>query len=731
MKKKKKKKNKSSVKLKNKLMDQVMDIFNNNPSHSYNYKQVSSLLNVNSKGKRKMVMDVLAELERSEYLKEVKKGKYQVSLESSIVEGRIEFTAKGTGYLISNDIQQEVFIANRNLNHALPGDRVKVRLYAHHRNKTLEGEVLQILERGKTQFVGKLSVSSNFAFLVTASRNVPFDIFIPIKKLKGAKDGQKAIARIIDWPGQVNNPFGEIVEVLGDSGDNETEMHAILAEYDLPHAFPDTVEQAAEKIPEAIPQEEYKKRRDFRDVPTFTIDPEDAKDFDDALSLRKLKDGKWEVGVHIADVTHYVQPDTILDKEAYDRGTSVYLVDRVVPMLPERLSNGVCSLRPNEDKLCFSAVFKVDDQANVHDQWFGRTVINSDRRFNYQEAQDIIDGGEGDLKQEVLTLNGLARKLREERFQAGSIAFERVEVKFLLDELGSPTGVYFKEHGEANELIEEFMLLANRKVAEFIGNVPKNKTPKTFVYRIHDKPDSEKLETFADFVEKFGYTLNMKNNRAMTSSINKLLEEVEGKKEQNVVETLAIRSMAKAEYSTRNIGHYGLAFDYYSHFTSPIRRYPDMMVHRLLARYLDGGDSANEKKYGSMCQASSDMEKLAEDAERASIKYKQVEFLKDRLGEEFEGIISGVMEWGVFVELNDTKCEGLVHIRDLDDDFYIYDERNYCIIGQSKGKKYQLGDPVKVKLVRTDLEKKQIEPGEKTDRFFDAGEKITPGQSIR
>ncbi|HKL37245.1 MAG TPA: ribonuclease R [Bacteroidales bacterium] len=709
MKKKKKKKNKSSVKLKNKLMDQVMDIFNNNPSHSYNYKQVSSLLNVNSKGKRKMVMDVLAELERSEYLKEVKKGKYQVSLESSIVEGRIEFTAKGTGYLISNDIQQEVFIANRNLNHALPGDRVKVRLYAHHRNKTLEGEVLQILERGKTQFVGKLSVSSNFAFLVTASRNVPFDIFIPIKKLKGAKDGQKAIARIIDWPGQVNNPFGEIVEVLGDSGDNETEMHAILAEYDLPHAFPDTVEQAAEKIPEAIPQEEYKKRRDFRDVPTFTIDPEDAKDFDDALSLRKLKDGKWEVGVHIADVTHYVQPDTILDKEAYDRGTSVYLVDRVVPMLPERLSNGVCSLRPNEDKLCFSAVFKVDDQANVHDQWFGRTVINSDRRFNYQEAQDIIDGGEGDLKQEVLTLNGLARKLREERFQAGSIAFERVEVKFLLDELGSPTGVYFKEHGEANELIEEFMLLANRKVAEFIGNVPKNKTPKTFVYRIHDKPDSEKLETFADFVEKFGYTLNMKNNRAMTSSINKLLEEVEGKKEQNVVETLAIRSMAKAEYSTRNIGHYGLAFDYYSHFTSPIRRYPDMMVHRLLARYLDGGDSANEKKYGSMCQASSDMEKLAEDAERASIKYKQVEFLKDRLGEEFEGIISGVMEWGVFVELNDTKCEGLVHIRDLDDDFYIYDERNYCIIGQSKGKKYQLGDPVKVKLVRTDLEKKQID----------------------
>jgi len=707
--KKKKKKNKTKVKSKKKLMDQVLDVFNHNPSQSYNYKQVSSMLNVKNKNQRKLVMDVLAELERTEYLREVKKGKYQMNLKSSLVEGRIEFTAKATGYLISEEVQQEVFIANRNLNHALPGDKVKVRLYAQHRNKTLEGEVLQILERGKSRFVGKVSVSSNFAFLVTASRRVPFDIFIPLKKMKGAKDGQKAVARITDWPQQVNNPFGEILEVLGDSGNNETEMHAILAEYDLPYEFPDSVEQAAGNISEEITKEEYERRRDFRQVPTFTIDPEDAKDFDDALSLRKLKDGKWEVGIHIADVTHYVKPDTILDKEAYDRGTSVYLVDRVVPMLPERLSNGVCSLRPNEDKLCFSAVFKMDDQAHVHDQWFGRTIIRSDRRFNYQEAQDLIDGKEGELSNEMLTLNDLARKLRKERFQAGSIAFERVEVKFLLDELGSPTGVYFKEHGESNELIEEFMLLANRKVAEFIGNVPKDKTPKTFVYRIHAKPDSEKLETFADFVQKFGYTINMKNNRTITSSINTLLEQVEGKKEQNVVETLAIRSMAKAEYSTHNIGHYGLAFEYYTHFTSPIRRYPDMMVHRLLARYLEGYNSANGKKYENMCQASSDMEKLAEDAERASIKYKQVEFLQDRIGEDFEGIISGVMEWGIFVELSDTKCEGLVHIRDLDDDFYIYDERNYCITGQTKGKKYQLGDPVHVKLVRTDLEKKQID----------------------
>ncbi len=709
-KKKTKKKNSSGTGVKKKkLRNQVFDLFKSNPTRSYNYKQVSSMLKVKNKQKRKLVMDVLGELERSKHLKEVKKGKYQVNLKSSNVQGRVEFTAKGTGYLVSEDIDQEVFIANRNLNHALPGDKVKVRLYAQHKNKLLEGEVLQILERAKTRFVGTVSVSSSFAFLVTSSKSVPYDIFIPLKKLKGAQNGQKAVARITDWPQKVNNPFGEILEVLGDSGNNEVEMHAILAEYDLPYAFSESVEQAAEKIPEQIPDEEYKKRKDFRKVPTFTIDPADAKDFDDALSIRKLKDGKWEVGIHIADVTHYVKPDTILDQEAYDRGTSVYLVDRVVPMLPERLSNGVCSLRPEEDKLCFSAVFTLDDQARVHDQWFGRTVIRSDKRFDYQQAQDLIDGKEGPLQQEMLTLDELAHKLRNERFKAGSIAFERVEVKFLLDELGSPTGVYFKEHGRSNQLIEEFMLLANRKVAEYIGNVPRDKTPKTFVYRIHDKPDSDKLETFADFVQKFGYSINMKNNRTITSSINELLEKVEGRKEQNVVETLAIRSMAKAEYSTKNIGHYGLAFDYYTHFTSPIRRYPDMMVHRLLARYLEGGSSANQKKYENMCQATSDMEKLAEDAERASIKYKQVEFLQNQEGEEFDGIISGVMEWGVFVELNDTKCEGLVHIRDLDDDFYVYDERNYCIIGQSNGKKYQLGDPVRVKLVRTDLEKKQID----------------------
>ncbi|MFP4622082.1 MAG: ribonuclease R [Bacteroidales bacterium] len=705
----KKKKNRSKAKLKERLREEILDFFTRHPTKSYNYKQVSNQLNINNKHKRRLVMDTLAELERAEYLDEVRKGRYQIRLKSSILEGRIEFTAEGLGYLVSDEIDGEVYILGRNLHHALPGDRVRVRLFAHQKNKALEGEVIEIIKRSKTQFVGTVSRSKNFAFLVTASRSVPYDIFIPLKKLKDAKNGQKAIARITDWPEKVNNPFGEIIEVLGDPGDNEVEMHAILAEFDLPHDFPKNVENAAAKIPDHIPEEEYKTRRDLRDVRTFTIDPEDAKDFDDALSVRKLEDGLWEIGVHIADVTHYVKPNTILDQEGFERATSVYLVDRVVPMLPERLSNNVCSLRPDEEKLCFSSVFKMDDKARLHDQWFGKTIIRSDRRFNYQEAQEIIDKKREEFKTEMLKLNDLAQKLRAERFKHGSIAFERVEVKFLLDEIGSPTGIYFKEHGESNELIEEFMLLANRKVAEYIGKVPQQEKPKTFVYRVHDKPDKDKLETFAEFVQKFGYSINMKDNKTITRSINELLEKVEGRGEQNVIETLAIRSMAKAEYSTKNIGHYGLAFDYYTHFTSPIRRYPDMMVHRLLARYLEEGRSANRKKYEEMCEHASDMEKLAENAERASIKYKQVEFLKDRIGEDFEGIISGVMEWGIFVELNDSKCEGLVHMRDLDDDFYIYDERNYCIIGQNTGKRYQLGDPLRVKLIRADLEKKQID----------------------
>ena len=703
------KKNKSKGKLIKKLRQEVMDFIAENPTKPFNYKQIAHQLNIKNKQHKKIIGEILNELVTDEYLEEVQRGKYQMKIQSGTLTGKIEMTGKGMGYLITDEVQEDVYIASRNLRHALPGDKVKVHLYAHRKNKQLEGEVTEIIERARTQFVGTVALSKNFAFLITANRKVPYDIFIPLGKLKGAKNGQKAIAHITDWPAKVNNPFGEIIEVLGNTGDNEVEMHAILAEYDLPYSFPGAVEKAAKDIPEEIPEEEKKKRKDMREIPTFTIDPEDAKDFDDALSLRKLPDGKWEVGVHIADVTHYVQPGTVLEKEAYERATSIYLVDRVVPMLPEKLSNNVCSLRPNEEKLCFSAVFQMDDRAVIHKQWFGRTLIKSDKRFSYQDAQEILDDNKGMLLNELITLNELAKKLRKDRFDNGSIAFERIEVEFRLDERGRPMDVSFKEHGEANELIEEFMLLANRKVAEFIGNPGKDKKPKTFVYRIHDRPDPDKLEDFSKFAEKFGYSLNTKSDRAFTNSINKLLEEVEGKSEQNVLETLAVRSMAKAVYSTKNIGHYGLAFNYYTHFTSPIRRYPDMMVHRLLERYLEKGSSADQKTYEKMCDHCSDMERLAVEAERASIKYKQVEFMKDKLGEEFEGIISGVMDWGIFVELKDSKCEGLVHMRDLGDDFYIYDERNYAIIGQRHGKKYQLGDSVKVKLVRTDLEKKQID----------------------
>jgi ribonuclease R len=692
---------------KKKLKNSIITILYGDPGKTVNYKQISTWLGIRDMETRKLVNAVLQELHDDGYLEQIVRGKYKLKAKSGTVVGIVDLQSQGFAYVNSDEVERPVLISSRNLNHAMAGDKVRVRLFAIRKKHDLEGEILEILERAKSVFVGTVQISRNFAFLIPSGK-VGFDIFIPLDKLKGAKDGQKAVAEIIEWPGNARSPIGEIKDVLGDAGNNDTEMHAILAEFELPYKFPVNVDHAAEKIPLEIPDEEIKKRRDMREVITFTIDPHDAKDFDDALSLQKLKNGNWEVGVHIADVTHYVVPNSIIEDEAQSRATSVYLVDRVVPMLPERLSNGVCSLRPNEDKLCFSAIFELTEDADLVKEWFGKTVIHSNRRFNYEEAQQVIETGEGDFFSEMLTLNLLANKLRDKRFKNGSIAFERVEIKFEIDDKGKPLSVYFKEAKDSNKLIEEFMLLANKRVAEFVGKTGENKTPKTFVYRIHDKPDPDKLSTFNTFIQRFGYGIQLTTSRAIASSLNNLLNNVRGKKEQNLVETLAIRTMAKAAYSTRNIGHYGLSFEYYSHFTSPIRRYPDMMVHRLLEKYLEGGRSANEQKYEDLCKHSSDMETRAANAERASIKYKQVEFMQDHIGKIYPGVISGVTDFGVFVEL-ENKIEGMIPIRELDDDFYIFDEKNYSLVGRHSHKIYQLGDEVKVKIWRTNLEKKQLD----------------------
>jgi ribonuclease R len=634
-------------------------------------------------------------------------GKFRLKTRGGYAVGIFDLQSKGYAYVRSEEVDTPVYIASRNMMHALSGDKVKVLLFARRKGHDLEGEIVEVIERAKTQFVGTVELTKNYAFLVPSGK-ATFDIFIPGDALNGALTGQKAIAEITEWPTNAKNPVGRIIEVLGDKGDHNTEMHAILAEYELPWKFPSNVERAAEKIPDEVPQSEIKNRRDFRGTTTFTIDPADAKDFDDALSLQKLDNGNWEVGVHIADVSYYVRPGTILDEEAYSRATSVYLVDRVVPMLPEKLSNGVCSLRPNEDKLCFSAVFEMNEDGDVLGEWFGRTLINSDRRFSYEDAQEIIETGQGELSAEVLMLNSLAVKLRQRRFKEGSIAFDRVEIKFEIDEKGKPLSVYFKESKDAHKLIEEFMLLANKKVAEVIGKVKGKQPAKTFVYRIHDRPDIEKLENFNNFIHKFGLGIQLVTPRAIAASMNNLLENIKGKKEQNIVEMLAIRAMAKAAYSTRNIGHYGLAFEHYTHFTSPIRRYPDVMVHRLLERYLDGGRSVDSVKYEEMCRHSSDMETRAANAERSSVKYKQVEFMQEHVGEIYKGVISGVTEFGLFVEL-ENKIEGMIPMREIGDDFYIFDENNYLIRGRHTGRIFQLGDEVMIKIWRTNLERKQLD----------------------
>jgi ribonuclease R len=688
------------------LTAQIIATLNKSPEQGFNYKQIAKRLDVNDTPGKQNISDILKELTKKGDVQEIYHGKYKVKVNRGYITGTVDMTRSGYGFITTDDIEDDVFVSAKNLKTSLHGDKVKVWLYAKRKGARPEGEVVEIIERWRTSFVGTVEIMPNFAFLIPDNKNMPFDLFIPSSKLNGAKQGQKAVAKVVDWDPKSKNPVAEIIDVLGYPGLHETEMHAILAEFELPYQFTDEVEEDAGKIPGEITERDIISRRDFRNTPTFTVDPADAKDFDDALSLRQLENGNWEVGIHIADVTHYVKTGSLTEEEAKQRATSIYLVDRVVPMLPERLSNNICSLSPAEDKLTFSAVFEINEKSEVIGEWFGRTIINSDRRFSYSEAQQVIDTEKGDLKEQVLVLHKLAQQLRTKRFASGAFAFEKIEVKFDLDEAGKPLGIKFREMGTANQLIEEFMLLANRRVAEYVGKKLKGRT---FVYRIHDTPDPEKISNFGHFITRFGYKLIEDDKTSLPKAMNKLLHAVAGRKEQNIIETLALRSMAKAIYSTDNIGHYGLSFKHYTHFTSPIRRYPDMMVHRLLSAYLAGDNPGDKEKYEKLCNHSSKMERIAAEAERASVKYKQVEYMSDKTGIVYEGVISGVTEWGIYVEIIENQCEGMIHIRELADDFYEYDEENYCIKGRSTGKIYTLGDRVNIEVVKADLQKKQLD----------------------
>lgn len=693
--------------------DAVINFYNTSENTPFNYKQVSAAVGATTPKQRALIVDILEQLAVDGFLVEVDAGRFKAANRSMVAEGRFIRRSNGKNSVdIGNEDGTTIMVPERNSMHALNGDKVMVHISAARHGMEPEAEVIKIIERKEQVFVGTLSVQKYYAVLVSDTKFLATDIFIPLDKLKGGKTGDKVVVRIVDWPEEANTPIGEVEDVLGSAGENNAEIHAILAEFGLPYKYPENVERAAQRIDAGITDEEVARRRDLRGVTTFTIDPKDAKDFDDALSIEKLPNGNWEVGVHIADVTHYVTPGTVIDREAEDRATSVYLVDRTIPMLPERLCNFICSLRPDEDKLTHSVMFEMTPDAVVKRYQICHTVTRSIRRFAYEDAQQIIETGTGDLAEEILTLHDMAQKLRRRRFDdGGSVAFNRQEKKFEIDEQGHPVAVHEHVQKEANQLIEEFMLLANMKVAEHVGKVAKGKTPKAFVYRIHDVPNSDKLSNFADIAAHFGYKVKVSGNpRDINKSINNLLAQVAGKPEEELLSILAIRSMAKAVYSTTNVGHYGLAFDYYTHFTSPIRRYPDMLVHRLLDRYAKkGARSVNEGELEDLCKHVSAQEQLASQAERASIKYKEVEYMGDRLGGVFTGHVSGVTEWGLYVELDETHCEGLVGIRSLDDDFYEFDEKNYLIRGRRRGRCYQLGDTVTIQVARADLIKKQLD----------------------